>query len=168
MQSLQNLKFKWWRLRNHDRIMAAKEIQASAPHALGLLLLFRFLTLFHDLAQLAGMLSVKRLEHGLPQGCGLRIHNDHSSPCDRLKQDPLDSYYGDQTCCKCDFEDAAPHVRNRTRRQKKINRQIRILTGRCPHAATALLYDLPLVTRNVSDFMHVVGLKLVNPFAPET
>ena len=35
-------------------------------------------------------------------------------------------------------------------------------------AATALLYDLPLVTRNVGDFKHVVGLKLVNPFAPET
>lgn len=32
-------------------------------------------------------------------------------------------------------------------------------------AATALLYDLPLVTRNVSDFKHVVGLKLVNPFS---
>lgn len=33
-------------------------------------------------------------------------------------------------------------------------------------AATALLYDLPLVTRNVDDFKHVTGLRLINPFAP--
>ena len=32
-------------------------------------------------------------------------------------------------------------------------------------AATALLYELPLMTRNVDDFKHVSGLKLVNPFA---
>lgn len=31
-------------------------------------------------------------------------------------------------------------------------------------AATALLYELPLMTRNVDDFKHVAGLKLVNPF----
>jgi predicted nucleic acid-binding protein len=35
-------------------------------------------------------------------------------------------------------------------------------------AATALVQDLPLVTRNVDDFKHVAGLKLKNPFAPET
>jgi predicted nucleic acid-binding protein len=35
-------------------------------------------------------------------------------------------------------------------------------------AATALLYDLPLVTRNVDDFKHVTGLKLINPFATVT
>ena len=34
-------------------------------------------------------------------------------------------------------------------------------------AATALLYDLPLVTRNVNDFKHIAGLKLINPFVPE-
>jgi predicted nucleic acid-binding protein len=32
-------------------------------------------------------------------------------------------------------------------------------------AATALTHDLPLVTRNVDDFNHIVGLKLINPFA---
>ena len=31
-------------------------------------------------------------------------------------------------------------------------------------AATALMHDLPLVTRNVDDFKHIDGLKLVNPF----
>jgi len=31
-------------------------------------------------------------------------------------------------------------------------------------AATALAHDVPLVTRNVDDFKHIAGLKLVNPF----
>ena len=31
-------------------------------------------------------------------------------------------------------------------------------------AATAIVYDLPLVTRNVDDFKHIAGLRLVNPF----
>ncbi|AHF91250.1 twitching motility protein PilT [Opitutaceae bacterium TAV5] len=31
-------------------------------------------------------------------------------------------------------------------------------------AATALAYDWELVTRNVDDFRHVPGLKLINPF----
>ena len=32
-------------------------------------------------------------------------------------------------------------------------------------AATALVYDTPLVTRNIDDFKHVAGLRLINPFA---
>ena len=36
-------------------------------------------------------------------------------------------------------------------------------------AATALVHQLRLVTRNVDDFKHVAGLEIVNPFAePET
>ena len=31
-------------------------------------------------------------------------------------------------------------------------------------ASTALTHDLPLVTRNVDDFKHIAGLKLINPF----
>ena len=34
-------------------------------------------------------------------------------------------------------------------------------------AAVALVHDLPLVTRNVQDFEHINGLKLVNPFSSE-
>lgn len=32
-------------------------------------------------------------------------------------------------------------------------------------AATALVHNLPLVTRNEEDFKHVTGLRVVNPFA---
>jgi predicted nucleic acid-binding protein len=32
-------------------------------------------------------------------------------------------------------------------------------------AATALVHQLTLVTRNVADFQHVAGLDLINPFA---
>ena len=32
-------------------------------------------------------------------------------------------------------------------------------------AATALLYELPPVTRNEHDFRHITGLRLINPFA---
>ena len=32
-------------------------------------------------------------------------------------------------------------------------------------AATALVHDLPLVTRNVDDFKHIAGLEIRNPFA---
>lgn len=31
-------------------------------------------------------------------------------------------------------------------------------------AATALVHDVPLATRNVDDFKHVAGLRLFNPF----
>ncbi len=33
-------------------------------------------------------------------------------------------------------------------------------------AATPLINETPLVTRNVGDFKHIAGLKLVNPFDP--
>ncbi len=33
-------------------------------------------------------------------------------------------------------------------------------------AATALIHNLELVTRNIDDFKHVEGLKVRNPFAP--
>ena len=45
------------------------------------------------------------------------------------------------------------------RRQKKMS------LGDAIIAATALAHDLPLVTRNVDDFKHIAGLKLINPFA---
>ena len=32
-------------------------------------------------------------------------------------------------------------------------------------AATALVHNLPLVTRNEGDFKHITGLRVVNPFA---
>lgn len=31
-------------------------------------------------------------------------------------------------------------------------------------AATALVHDMPLVTRNSDDFEHVAGLRIINPF----
>jgi predicted nucleic acid-binding protein len=31
-------------------------------------------------------------------------------------------------------------------------------------AATALVYDLTLITRNTSDFKNMEGLKVINPF----
>jgi predicted nucleic acid-binding protein len=45
------------------------------------------------------------------------------------------------------------------RRQRKMGLADSII------AATALVHALPLVTRNVDDFKHVPGLKLVDPFA---
>lgn len=44
------------------------------------------------------------------------------------------------------------------RQQKKLGLADSII------AATALLYDLPLVTRNEDDFKHIAGLHLINPF----
>ena len=44
------------------------------------------------------------------------------------------------------------------RQQKKMSLADAII------AATALAHGLPLVTRNVDDFKHIAGLKLINPF----
>ena len=33
-------------------------------------------------------------------------------------------------------------------------------------AATAIVHNLPLVTRNEEDFQHVPGLRVINPFSP--
>ena len=45
------------------------------------------------------------------------------------------------------------------RQQKKMG------LGDAIIAATALEYDLPLVTRNEDDFKHIAGLTIINPFA---
>ena len=45
------------------------------------------------------------------------------------------------------------------RQQKKMSLADAII------AATALAYDMALVTRNVDDFKHIAGLRLINPFA---
>lgn len=45
-----------------------------------------------------------------------------------------------------------------------LRRARRMKLGDALIAATALLYDLPLVTRNEEDFKHVAGLRVVNPF----
>lgn len=44
-------------------------------------------------------------------------------------------------------------------------RQRRMKLGDALIGATALLYNLPLVTRNVDDFKHIPGLQIINPFA---
>ena len=47
-----------------------------------------------------------------------------------------------------------------------LRQQKRMKLGDAIIAATALEYDLPLVTRNEGDFKHIAGLVLINPFAP--
>lgn len=47
----------------------------------------------------------------------------------------------------------------------RLRQQRRMGLGDAIIAATALVHNLPLVTRNVDDFKHVENLKLVNPFA---
>ncbi len=50
-----------------------------------------------------------------------------------------------------------------------LRRQRKMGLGDAIIAATALVHDLPLVTRNVDDFKHIAGLEIINPFAePET
>jgi predicted nucleic acid-binding protein len=45
-----------------------------------------------------------------------------------------------------------------------LRRQRKIKLGDSIIAATALVHGLPLVTRNVEDFRHVAGLRIINPF----
>jgi len=45
-----------------------------------------------------------------------------------------------------------------------LRRQKSMKLGDAIIAATALICDLPLITRNVDDFKHITGLDLRNPF----
>lgn len=47
-----------------------------------------------------------------------------------------------------------------------LRQQKKMKLGDAIIAATALEYDLPLVTRNEADFKHITGLALINPFKP--
>ena len=47
----------------------------------------------------------------------------------------------------------------------KLRQQKKMKLGDAIIAATALEYDIPLVTRNEADFKHIAGLELRNPFA---
>ena len=45
-----------------------------------------------------------------------------------------------------------------------LRQQRKLSLGDSIIAATALLNDLTLITRNVDDFSHITGLKITNPF----
>lgn len=47
----------------------------------------------------------------------------------------------------------------------QLRQQKKMKLGDAIIAATAVAYNIPLVTRNVDDFKHIVGLDLMNPFA---
>ena len=49
-----------------------------------------------------------------------------------------------------------------------LRRQRRMKLGDSLIGATALLYNLPLMTRNVDDFKHIPSLQIINPFATLT
>lgn len=59
--------------------------------------------------------------------------------------------------CPLDDEIIERAIQLRRRRSMKL--------GDAIIAATALEYDLPLVTRNTDDFKHIDGLRLIDPFA---
>jgi predicted nucleic acid-binding protein len=48
----------------------------------------------------------------------------------------------------------------------ELKRQRRMSLGDSLIAATALIENLTLVTRNTNDFIWITGLQLLNPFAP--
>lgn len=47
-----------------------------------------------------------------------------------------------------------------------LRQQKKMTLGDALIAATALVHQMPLVTRNVDDFRHVVGLQVIDPFSP--
>ena len=47
----------------------------------------------------------------------------------------------------------------------QLRQQKRMKLGDAIIAATALEYDLPLVTRNEDDFNHIAELRVINPFS---
>jgi len=51
------------------------------------------------------------------------------------------------------------------RRAIPLRQQKKMSLGDAIIAATALEYDVPLVTRNEDDFKHIPGLQIINPFA---
>ena len=50
------------------------------------------------------------------------------------------------------------------RRAIILRQQKKMSLGDSIIAATALEFDVPLVTRNTGDFQHIAGLQLINPF----
>ena len=46
----------------------------------------------------------------------------------------------------------------------KLKQQKKMSLGDSIIASTALMYDLPLMTRNVTDFVWIDGLTIINPF----
>ena len=50
----------------------------------------------------------------------------------------------------------------------RLRQERRMGLGDAIIAATALVHDLRLLTRNGDDFKHIAGLKLINPFAAKT
>lgn len=49
-----------------------------------------------------------------------------------------------------------------------LRQQRRIALADAVIAATALVHNLPLVTRYTNDFRGIAGLKLIDPFSPQT
>jgi toxin FitB len=64
-----------------------------------------------------------------------------------------------QSCPPYPLDDGVLQQAIRLRQQKKMK------LGDAIIAATALEYEIPLVTRNEDDFKHIPGLDLINPFA---
>lgn len=50
------------------------------------------------------------------------------------------------------------------RRAILLRQQHKMSLGDSIIAATALEFDVPLVTRNTDDFKHIAGIQLINPF----